>query len=216
MMKKSLLTLALATVLPVTAQEFNKITITADSWSEGEPPEEVFVVDGKIEVANKDGNKALTIYPGTELVDACAQLAESASGSASIQARVFASKRGRSVPRFGLSAHGLSGYRCYVTPAKKELELLKGDETVASMPFDWTPETWLTMKLEVKRNGDDWTISGSAWPSNGTPPAAPMLTHQDKGLKGQGKCAVWATPYSAMPIFFDDIDIEIEVASEAK
>ncbi len=132
MMTKCLLGLLLATVLPLSAQEVKKVAITADLWAEGAPPEEVFVVDGKIEIAAKDGNKALVIHPGTELVDASAQLGESASGSASIQARVFASKRGRSVPRFGVSAHGLSGYRVYVSPAKKQLELIKGDQTIAN------------------------------------------------------------------------------------
>ena len=216
MMIKCMLGLLAATVLPAYAQELKKVDITAESWALGEPPAEVFVVDGKVEVAEKDGNKALVIHPGTELVDSCAQLATSASGSATIQTRTFASKRGRSVPRFGISAHGLSGYRLYITPAKRQLELLKGDETVASVPFTWTSESWTLLKLEVKKNGDDWSITGSAWPATEAQPADPMLKHEDKGLKGQGKCAVWATPYSGTPIFFDDIAIEIEVAAAAK
>lgn len=214
MMTKCLLGLLLATVLPLSAQEVKKVAITADLWAEGAPPEEVFVVDGKIEIAAKDGNKALVIHPGTELVDASAQLGESASGSASIQARVFASKRGRSVPRFGVSAHGLSGYRVYVSPAKKQLELIKGDQTIANVPFTWTSETWVMMKLEVKKSGDGWTITGSAWPATGAAPAEPMLKHEDKALKGQGKCAVWATPYSGTPVFFDDVTIEVEIAAK--
>jgi hypothetical protein len=37
----------------------------------------------------------------------------------------------------GVSINGVGGYRAQVAPAKKELELLKGDETVAKAPFVW-------------------------------------------------------------------------------
>ena len=167
-----------------------KFDIKADAWAVGEPPAEVFVLDGKVSIAEKDGGKAIQIDPGTELVEASAQFGDSASGSASIQARVFASKKGRSTPRFGLSVHGMSGYRLYVNPAKKLLELVKADQVVATAP-----------------------ITASAWPATeAAAPATPQLKHEDKGLKGQGKCAIWATPYSNTPIYFDDIQIEIEAA----
>ena len=39
-----------------------------------------------------------------------------------------------------------------------------------------------------------------------------MIKHEDKKLKGQGKCAIWATPFSGEPVFFDDIKIAIETA----
>lgn len=207
-MTKFLFSLLLATVLPAAAQEMKKFEIKADDWAEGEPPAEVFVVDGKISIAAKDGNKAIKIDPGTELVDASAQLGTSAAGSASIQARVFASKQGRSTPRFGVSVHGLSGYRLIVNPAKKQLELHKGDQIVISAPLAWTTDTWMTLKLDVTKSGETWSITGSAWAD--AQPAEPMLKHEDKGLKGQGKCAVWATPYSGTPVYFDDISIAIE------
>ncbi|MBL9129811.1 MAG: hypothetical protein JNG86_01335, partial [Verrucomicrobiaceae bacterium] len=199
------------------AQEVKKFEIKADDWKEGEPPAEVFVVDGKVQIAAKDGNKALVIEPGTELVDGSAQLAVSAAGNASVQARVFASKQGRSTPRFGISVHGMSGYRLYVNPAKKQLELVKADQTVATVPFTWKSDAWLTMKLEAKKAaGDAWSITGSVWADGEAAPAAPQIKHEDKGLKGQGKCAVWATPFSGKPVFFDDIAIEVETAAEAK
>lgn len=214
---KKLLSLLLLVVIcsPASAQELKKFDFKFDDWKEGEPPAEVFVIDGKVQIAVKDAGKALVIDPGTELVEGSAQLGDSAAGSASVQARVFASKQGRSTPRFGISVHGMSGYRFYVNPAKKLLELVKADQTVASAPFVWKSDEWLNLKLEAKKAADDtWSITAAVWAATeSAPPAQPQLTHSDKSLKGQGKCAVWATPFSGKPVFFDDVHVEVEAAA---
>jgi hypothetical protein len=108
----------------------------------------------------------------------------------------------------------MAGYRLYVNSAKKQLELVKADQTLATAPFTWTSDTWLNLKIEAKKAaGDAWSITASVWPaSEAAAPATPQLKHEDKGLKGHGKCAIWATPYSNTPIYFDDIQIEIEAA----
>lgn len=192
------------------AQQVKTFEIKADEWAEGDPPKEVFVVDGTIKIAARDGNKAIVIDPAP-VTDASAQLAESAAGNASITARILGTKRARSTPRFGVSVHGMSGYRLLITPAKKVLELVKGDETLSSTPFTWTSDVWLNLKLEaVKGEGDKWTITGKAWAPDVPEPAEPLLKHEDSGLKGQGKCAIWATPFSGEPVYFDDILITIE------
>lgn len=197
------------------AQQLQTFDIKADDWAEGEPPKEVFVVDGTIKIAAKDGNKAIVIDPNP-ITDASAQLAVSASGSASIEARILALKRGRSTPRFGVSVHGMSGHRLIVNPARKSLDLMKNDETLASVPFAWTSDLWVKVKLEAQKGADDaWTISGKAWPADAAEPAEPMIKHADKNLKGQGKCAIWATPFSGEPVFFDDIHISVETAPAA-
>lgn len=197
------------------AGEVKKFTFNADDWAEGEPPKEVFVVDGTVKIAAKDGNKAIMIDPNP-ITEASAQLAVSAAGESTIQAKVFASKRARSFPRFGVSVHGMSGYRLMVNPPKKQIELVKGDQILQSLPFDWKPDTWTWLKLEVKKSGaDDWSITGKGWPADGQEPAEALVKHSDKGLKGQGKVGVWGTPYSEMPIYFDEIEVSVEVAPPA-
>lgn len=217
MMKNILSTFLLAAALPATAQEMKKLDIRFDDMAAGAPPEQVFVIDGNVQIAEKDGGKALVIDPGTELVEGAAQLGDSAAGNASVQVKVLASKQGRSTPRFGISVHGMSGYRFYVNPAKKQLELIKADQTVASAPFIWKSDAWLYLKLEVKKAaGDAWYITASAWPAADTAaPAEPQLKHSDKGLKGQGKCTLWATPFSGKPVYFDDAHVEVETAPAA-
>jgi len=211
-MKRLLLAASLLAALPLHAQQLQTFEIKADDWAEGEPPKEVFVVDGTIKIAAREGNKAIVIDPNP-ITDASAQLAISAAGNASIEARIFATKRGRSTPRFGVSVHGMSGYRLLVNPAKKALEIVKNDQTIATVPFTWTAGAWLKVKLEAKKGeGDAWSITGKAWADAAAEPAESLIKHDDKGLKGQGKCAIWATPFSGEPVFFDDIRISIEAA----
>lgn len=213
MKRPSLACLLLAPLL-ASAAELKTFTITADDWAEGEVPKEVFIVEGKIQITAKDGNKAIVIDPAAELTDACAQLATSAAGESSIEARVFASKRARSVPKFGVSVHGMSGYRLLVNAAKKQLELVRNDTVAASVPFTWTSDAWLKLKLEVKRGaGDAWLITGKAWAADASEPAEATIKAEDKGLKGQGKAGVWGTPYSQTPIYFDDITVKVETAA---
>lgn len=212
-MKRLLLAACLLTATTLSAQQAQTFDIKADDWSEGEPPKDVFVVAGVIKIAARDGNKAIVIDPGTELVDASAQLGVSAAGNASVEAKILAIKRGRSTPRFGISVHGMSGHRLIINPAKKALELVKNDQTLTSVPFTWTSEAWVKVKLEAKKGaGDAWSITGKAWPADAAEPAEPLIKHEEKSLKGQGKCAIWATPFSGEPVFFDDIRISVESA----
>src|SRR3569623_1486446 len=59
-----------------------KFVFNCDKWPECVPPKEVFVVDGTIKVAKKDGNSAIMIDP-SPIVDANAQLGDSSNGTAS-------------------------------------------------------------------------------------------------------------------------------------
>ncbi len=194
----------------VCAGDVKKLSYDCEKWTEGEPPAEVFVVDGSIRVQQKDNNKVLEI--GSDpLVDGCALLGSSANGSATIQARVWASKSGRSFPRFGIGVHGQSGYRLIVFCAKKELQLVKNEQVIVTVPYEWTSDAWINLKLEaLKDTQDKWSIAGKAWPAGGAEPAEPQVKHADNALKGQGKCSIRGTPFSGTPIYFDDMKLEIE------
>lgn len=210
-MKKIVPFIAFVAASVLLAADTKKFTFDCEKWAEGAPPEEVFVVDGKISVAARDGNKALQIEGGGELAEANALLGVSANGSASIEARVFGSKAGRSFPRFGIGVHGQSGYRLMVFAAKKELQLVKGDEVIKSVPFEWKTDAWVKLKLEVKKiAADKWTLSAKAWAADAEEPKDATITHEDATLRGQGKCSMWGTPFSGTPIFFDDVKIEVE------
>jgi hypothetical protein len=208
-MKRTLALLLLLAAGTVQADP-KKFSYNCEAWAEGEPPKDVFVVEGKFSVASKNGNKVLEIGVG-ELTDANALLGDSANGSASIEARVLGTKQGRSMPRFAIGVHGQSGYRLVVFAAQKQLQLMKGDEVVKSVPFSWTSDAWLKLKLDVKKVAEGkWTITARAWPADAAEPAEPAITHEDATLKGQGKCSIWGTPFSNTPIDFDDIKVEVD------
>lgn len=208
--RSSALIAALVLPLALAAAEPRKFVFDSEAWKEGEVPEEVFVVEGKFSIAAKDGNKAIQIGVG-ELVESNALLGDSARGSASIEAKVFASKQGRSFPRFAVGVHGQSGYRLSIFAAKKELQLIKQEEVVKSIPFTWTSDVWLKMKLEAKKVEEGkWTVKGKVWPANEAEPAEAQFTVEDSTLKGQGKCSIWGTTFSNTPILFDDVKVEVE------
>jgi hypothetical protein len=192
------------------AGEVFKLDVAA--LAEGPVPKEaLFVVEGVWEVASKDGVKAVKILP-EPITDANAQVGASAKGNASISARVFATKQARSYPRFGLSVHGMSGYRLMVNAPLKQIELVKGEEVVAKAPFVWTSDTWVNLKLAASRAGAEgpWTIAAFAW-TEGNAPVEPQLRHVDEsGMKGTGKCGLWGTPYSEQAIYFAEVAGEVE------
>jgi hypothetical protein len=203
--------LGVSLTLGAVAQEAFQVDLAA--LPVGPVPKEVlFVVEGVWEAAEKDGVKSLKILP-EPISDANAQVGNSAKGDATISARVFATKQARSFPRFGVSVHGMSGYRLMVNGAKKQIELVKSDEVVATAPFVWTSDAWVTLKLEAKREGADgpWSISASAW-ADGAEPGTPLIQHSDESnMKGAGKCGLWGTPYSEQPIFFADVKGSVKV-----
>lgn len=188
----------------VPAQELESFQLDLASAPDGPLPKEaLFVVEGVWEVTDKDGTRAVRVSP-EPITDANAQFGASAQGGARVEARVFASRQARSYPRFGVSVHGISGYRLIVNPPLKQIELVKSDEVVAKAPFSWTSDTWVSLRLEAARTGEDgpWTITASAWEGD-TAPAEPLLKHSDaSNMKGTGKCGLWATPYSGQPVFF--------------
>ena len=188
-------------------EEMKKALFDCEAWAEGDVPKEVFVVDGTIKITTKDGGKAIMISP-EPITDATAQIGDSSRGSSSIQARVFATKRGRSTPRVGVSVHGLSGYRLMLNLAKKQVELNLGGEVVATAPYVWTSDAWTKMSLVVsKKSSADWEILGKVWPADGEEPKEPQLKSSASDLKAQGKCAIWGSPFSETPIYFDDIAV---------
>lgn len=198
------------------ASALKSFTFDCEAWAEGEPPKEVFVVEGDIKIASHDGSKTIKIE-SIPIVDATAQVGDSAAGTSVVQARIFASRKGRSVPRFGLSVHGMSGHRLLVNCAKKQIDLVKSEEVIASAPFVWTSEIWTNLKLGVTRTAEgNWKIEGKAWAQGTEEPKEALITHEEPAakIKGNGKVAIWGTPYSETPIYFDDIKVEIEVKAE--
>ena len=178
---------------------------------EGDPPGEIFVVDGVVRIASHEGKKMLSITGEKPEVDSGVVLGPSAAGSAKITARIFASKAGRTQPKFGIGVHGQTGFRLLVFPAKKELQLVKNDEVIASTPYDWKSASWITLQLEARRtSADQWLVTGAIWSDGVQPPEKPQISHRASALSTHGQCSLWGLPLSGTPVYFDAVRCAVE------
>jgi hypothetical protein len=184
---------------------------------EGRVPGNYFVIDGdfEIEKAEEEGaGKVLKLLP-SPLVEGSIQFGSSIEGGGSVKVRVKAEKRGRSYPRFGVGMHGMKGYRLRVAPAAKQLELVKDQEVIQSVPIQWQSGVWFFVELEVLENNDSWTVSGRAWPENEKRPEDAQIDYISVETGFRGKASITGTPYTQLPIWFDDLEIR-KASADAK
>ena len=186
-------------------QDFEKVAV-------GEAPDDVMEIDGEFKVVEEDGNKFLRV--GIEpLTENGIVLGPSTKAGGTVVAKIRSFKKRRSYPRFAVGLYGISGYRLRVVPSSGEVELLKNEEVVAKEKFKWKADTWTNLKLEVKMDGEAWSIKGWVWPvaegDEGKQPEKPSISHSDKEAPGQGKASLWGSPYSGKPIDFDDVKVYV-------
>lgn len=184
----------------------------------GRVPGDYFVLDGDFEIEANEGEgagRSLKLLP-SQLVEASIQFGSSIEGSGSVIVRGKAEKRGRSYPRFGVGLHGLKGFRVRITPAAKVLELVRDQEVILSVPFDWTSGIWYFVELSVVENNNSWTVTGRAWAESEDRPKDGQVDHisvEEKPFRG--KASITGTPYAGLPIYFDDLEIR-KLADEAE
>lgn len=173
----------------------------------GAAPAGFTVVGGDFQVKESDGNKFLEL-PGAPLDSFGLLFGPPLESGASATGRFFATKEGRKYPAFGISVNGVSGYRLQASPAKKALEIYKGDESKASAAWTWTSGVWTRLKIEAIRAGDGWTIRGKAWPDGGVEPAEWNVSFDDPEKSSPGRAGIWGSPFSGTPIRYDDLKVE--------
>jgi hypothetical protein len=122
-------------------------------------------------------------------------------------ARIFGTKTGRKFPAFGLSLGGAGGYRLQVSAAKKMLEIFKGDEVRASVPFDWASGVWTQLRLQVRPAGAGCIVEGKAWPADDPEPKEWLIKYEAPEPATAGQAGVWGNPFSGTPIRFDDLAV---------
>jgi hypothetical protein len=195
----SLLTVA-ATAAPLYQQDFT-------AAAPGSQPEDLLILDGQFAVKEDGGNKFLEL-PGAPLESYGFLFGPSNQSGVEVSARIFSSRQGRKFPTFAVGLNGASGYRLQVSPAKKALELLKGDTSVASVPFDWKSGEWTEMRLRIAKGAaGGFRVVGRAWAAGAAEPAQPLLTFDETTLQPAGKSGAWGMPFAGTPIRFDDLRV---------
>lgn len=184
--------------------------VYTEDFSKAEPgklPSTLMVLDGQFSVKEDAAGRYLEL-PGAPLESYAAMFGPANKENWSAQARFSASSQGRRFPVFGVSINGVGGYRAQVAPAKKELELLKGDETVARAPFVWENGSWTQVRVQVRKTGEGaWKVEGKAWKDGTAEPEAWTISWSETEEPVAGRAAVWGKPFSGTPIRFDDFKV---------
>jgi hypothetical protein len=79
-------------------------------------------------------------------------------------------------------------------------------ERTVKVPFQWKPDTWYRLKLQVENSADGKVrIRGKAWPASEAEPAAWAIDHYDPIPNRQGSPGIYAD--APADIFFDNVKV---------
>jgi hypothetical protein len=175
-----------------------------ESAAVNKAPEGGMAIAGDFLVKQEGANHFLEL-PGEPLDTFGILLGPAGQGDLTASAKFFGTKTGRKYPAFGVSLGGVGGYRLMMSAGKKMLEIFKGDEVVKSVPFEWQSGAWTTLRLQVRKAGESWSIDGKAWVSTDPEPKDWQITLEVKEAPPTGRTGLWGNPYSGTPIRFDDL-----------
>ena len=167
-------------------------------------PAEVMIMAGTFEVKKDDAGKVLEL-PGEPLDTFGMLFGPSSKEDVTASARFFGTKKGRKFPTFAVSLNGVGGFRLQVSPAKQQLEFVKGDEPKKGVPFVWASDAWTKLRITVRKAGAGWVIEGKAWADGAPEPAEPMISIEESAALTAGRAGIWGSPYAGTPIRFDDL-----------
>src|SRR5688572_16206694 len=170
-------------------------------------PEDMMVMEGGWAVLEEGTNKFIEL-PGAPLETFGVLFGPTEPHGVSASARVFGSGKGRRFPTFAVGLNGVGGYRLQVSPAKKLIELYRGDEMLKSAPFEWEAGTWTVLRLQSRKIKEgEFAIEGKAWKHGAAEPKEWTISHTDTTEVPAGRASIWAAPYSGTPVRFDDLKV---------
>lgn len=167
-------------------------------------PADFLVIEGMFAVKEEEGNRFFEL-PGTPLETYVTLFGPRAQKNIMVQSRAYGTRRGRRYPMFGVGLNGVVGYKLKVTPAKRKLELYRGDQKITDTDYSWESGQWTVMKLKVTQlESGDYQIQGKAWPETKEEPDW-HIDSTDEKEPFPGQAAIWCSPYAGTPIRFDDL-----------
>jgi hypothetical protein len=167
-------------------------------------PDDFLVLEGAFLVKQEGGNKFLEL-PEAPLDSFGVLFGPTEKQGWTVTARVLGTAKGRRSPTFAVGLNGGGGYKLQVSPAKKLLELYRGDIVKASSPYEWESGKWTHLRLQIEKTATGhWKLLGKVWAGETAEPEKPALTFEDAEEPPAGKASIWGSPYSGTPIRFDD------------
>ena len=178
-----------------------------DQAAIGKLPEGMLVLSGAFAV-QAEAEKRFLELPGSPLDSFGLLFGPNEKAGMNAHGKFFGTKQGRKFPTFGLSIQGVGGYRLQISPAKNAIELFKGDESLAAVPFQWTTGAWTSLRIQSRPASDGkWRVEGKAWPAAQPEPATWTISLEAETEPPAGRPGLWGSPFSGTPIRFDDLVI---------
>ena len=170
-------------------------------------PDDMLVLDGGFAVKEEAGNKFLEL-PGAPLETFGVLFGPTEASGLAVTARIHGAGKGRRFPTFDVGLNGVGGFKLRVSPAKKLLELLKGEEVVANAPFTWESGSWTMLRLQCRKVKDgEFKVEGKAWKQGDAEPKDWQISRAETAEAPAGRPSVWGMPFAGTPIRFDDLHV---------
>jgi hypothetical protein len=167
----------------------------------------MLVLDGGFAVKEEGGNKFLEL-PGAPLETFGVLFGPTEASGLAVSARIQGAGKGRRFPTFAVGLNGVGGFKLQVAPAKKLVELVKGEEVVGSAPFAWESGSWTMLRLQCRKVKDgEFKLEGKAWKQGDAEPKDWQISHAEPAESPAGRPSVWGMPFAGTPIKFDDLQV---------
>jgi hypothetical protein len=168
-------------------------------------PDDMLVLDGGFTVKEEGGNRFLEL-PGAPLETFGVLFGPTEASGLAVSARVHGTGKGRRFPTFAVGLNGVGGFKLQVAPAKKLVELVKGEEVVASAPFSWESGSWTMLRLQCRKVKDgEWNVEGKVWKQSEAEPKEWQVSRAESAESPAGRPSIWGMPFAGTPIRFDDL-----------
>jgi hypothetical protein len=168
-------------------------------------PDDMLVLDGGFAVKAEGSNKLLEL-PGAPLETFGVLFGPTEASGLSVAARIQGTGKGRRFPTFAVGLNGVGGYKLQVSPAKKLVELVKGEDVVGSAPFIWESGSWTVLRLQFSKVKDgELKVEGKAWKQGDAEPKEWQISRAETAESPAGRPSVWGMPFAGTPIKFDDL-----------
>lgn len=175
---------------------------------DGDYPLDFLILEGDFSVREIEEKKVLEL-PGSPLSDFGLLFGPARNEDVVVTSRIRSEALRRTMPRFGVGLCGVNGFKLYVTPGKRNVELYRGREIVAEREFEWASGEWTYIRLQLRKLGDEnWIVEGSAWMEGEDPPENWLITYETDQAPLSGRPSIWGAPYSGRAIQFDCILFE--------
>ena len=178
-------------------------------WSQhelGALSSDFLVLGGEFELVELDGKRVLKL--GMQELDAFGVMfGPTHTMGVQVEAQVLATARGRRMPTFSVGSNGVSGYQLRVAGVKRQLELLRDEQIVATVDYVWSSGVWTHLQLRVDLHQGYPRVRAKAWAQGQDEPADWLLVYDDRQEITPGRATIWGAPYAETPIYFDGLRV---------